>query len=162
MANYLDKSNIERQPLKNNFLKRVIIRFDFTSIVNMQSVLDNIVAYLQSLKESFGSFDQMTAPQEEIEKYGGLGNGDNKEDRPFIYRFSDCQIEPKQDVTLDFEGVQFAITAFLNPVIGDLIIQKGAGIMDKIQIENANSNIVNKIVIVRDGALLKREDDENK
>ena len=50
MANYLDKSNIERQPLKNNFLKRVIIRFDFTSIVNMQSVLDNIVAYLQSLK----------------------------------------------------------------------------------------------------------------
>ena len=57
MANYLDKSNIERQPLKNNFLKRVIIRFDFTSIVNMQSVLDNIVAYLQSLKESFGSDD---------------------------------------------------------------------------------------------------------
>ena len=68
----------------------------------------------------------------------------------------------EEDVTLDFEGVQFAITAFLNPVIGDLIIQKGAGIMDKIQIENANSNIVNKIVIVRDGALLKREEDENK
>lgn len=125
MANYLDKSNIERQPLKNNFLKRVIIRFDFTSIVNMQSVLDNIVAYLQSLKESFGSFDQMTAPQEEIEKYGGLGNGDNKEDRPFIYRFSDCQIEPKQDVTLDFarnylcmdircNGQYYLIDSYLN------------------------------------------------
>ena len=29
------------------------------------------------------------------------------------------------DVVIDFDNVKFVITAFLNPLIGDLILQKG-------------------------------------
>lgn len=62
------------------------------------------------------------------------------------------------NVILDFKGIDFVITAFLNPVIGDLIIQKGPEVMKKITIENATEDILQKIKIVKDGALLKRED----
>lgn len=61
-------------------------------------------------------------------------------------------------VILDFRGVEFVITAFLNPVIGDLILQKGKQVMAKIEIANANKNIMDKIKIVVEGSLLKRED----
>ena len=66
----------------------------------------------------------------------------------------------QENVVLDFKGVEFVITAFLNPIIGDLIIKKGPQVMEKIQIENATTNILEKILIVREGTLLKREDDE--
>lgn len=60
-------------------------------------------------------------------------------------------------VVLDFQGVEFAITAFLNPVIGDLILEKGKSIMAKIQIENCSNDIIQKIMIVKNGALMKRD-----
>ena len=50
------------------------------------------------------------------------------------------------------------ITAFLNPIIGDLILLKGPSIMRKIEIINANTSIIQKIKLVKDGSLLKRED----
>ena len=62
------------------------------------------------------------------------------------------------DVELDFNGVNFVITAFLNPVIGDLILEKGNEVMKKIRIVNANDNIIQKIKMVKEGTLLKRED----
>ena len=52
------------------------------------------------------------------------------------------------------------ITAFLNPVIGDLILENGEDIMKKIDIKNANLSTIEKIKMVKDGALLKREDME--
>nr|WP_296195190.1 STAS-like domain-containing protein [uncultured Anaerobutyricum sp.] len=61
-------------------------------------------------------------------------------------------------VRLDFMGVNFVITAFLNPIIGDLILLKGPSIMRKIEIINANTSIIQKIKLVKDGSLLKRED----
>lgn len=61
-------------------------------------------------------------------------------------------------VCLDFSGVNFVITAFLNPIIGDLILTKGESIMKKIEIINANPNVIKKIKLVKDGTLLKRED----
>ncbi len=67
-------------------------------------------------------------------------------------------VDTVDEIVLDFKGVEFIITAFLNPVIGDLIIQKGKSVMNKIQIENANKSIIEKISIVKRGALLKRED----
>ena len=67
-------------------------------------------------------------------------------------------IDKADKIILDFKGVEFVITAFLNPVIGDLIIQKGKSVMNKIQIDNANKSIIEKISIVKRGALLKRED----
>lgn len=65
-----------------------------------------------------------------------------------------------EKVVIDFKNVKFVITAFLNPLIGDLILQKGKEVMEKICIKNANENIIGKIRIVKDGALLKREDME--
>ena len=70
-------------------------------------------------------------------------------------------LDDGEDVILDFQEVDFVITAFLNPVIGDLIILKGPDIMKKIQIENSTQNIIDKIKIVKTGALLKREDIES-
>lgn len=67
-------------------------------------------------------------------------------------------VDNEQEIILDFKGIDFVITAFLNPIIGDLILQKGIIVMKKIKIANANKNIVDKIKIVKDGALLKRED----
>lgn len=67
-------------------------------------------------------------------------------------------IENNEKVILDFTGIEFVITAFLNPVIGDLIIKYGSDIMQKIEIRNATKNIIEKIKIVKDGALVKRED----
>ncbi|WP_304108985.1 STAS-like domain-containing protein [Phascolarctobacterium succinatutens] len=67
-------------------------------------------------------------------------------------------LEKDGSVELDFQGVEFVITAFLNPVIGDLIIKKGPDIMQKVKITNATRNIIDKIKIVKDGALIKRED----
>ena len=70
------------------------------------------------------------------------------------------ELEREGVVELDFEGVSYVITAFLNPIIGDLIIQKGADVMKNVRITNANESIVQKIKMVRDGALIKREDIE--
>lgn len=61
-------------------------------------------------------------------------------------------------VVLDFTGIDYVITAFLNPVIGDLILEKGDGVMKHIGIKNANESIIKKIKLVRDGALVRRED----
>ena len=63
-------------------------------------------------------------------------------------------------VELDFEGISYVITAFLNPIIGDLILQEGPDVMKKVKITNANESIVQKIKMVRNGALIKREDVE--
>lgn len=67
-------------------------------------------------------------------------------------------LKKEGSVTLNFDGIKFVITAFLNPVIGDLIIQQGQDVMKKIQITNINADIAEKIKIVRNGALIKRED----
>lgn len=70
------------------------------------------------------------------------------------------QYVDKENVILDFLDINFVITAFLNPVIGDLILQKGEDVMKKIGIKNANQRTIDKIKMVKDGALLKREDME--
>lgn len=61
-------------------------------------------------------------------------------------------------VILDFDGVNYVITAFLNPIIGDLIINNGNDVMKNVEIKNATVNVIEKIKLVKDGALLKRGD----
>lgn len=63
-----------------------------------------------------------------------------------------------EKVILDFSGIDYVITAFLNPIIGDLILKRGDAVMKCISINNANTTIIKKIKQVRDGALVKRED----
>ena len=54
-------------------------------------------------------------------------------------------------VILDFTGVDYVI-------IGDLILERGSDVMQYIGIKNANDSIIQKIKLVKDGALMKRED----
>lgn len=68
------------------------------------------------------------------------------------------QIIDGEPVELDFDGVDYVITAFLNPIIGDLILEKGDSVMKRISIINATNNTIQKIKLVKEGALLKRED----
>lgn len=67
-------------------------------------------------------------------------------------------LEQTEEIVLDFEGISYAITAFLNPVIGDLILDKGSDIMKRVQIVNADKVILWKIKMVEEGMLLKRGD----
>lgn len=67
-------------------------------------------------------------------------------------------LDKHEKIILDFQGVEYVITAFLNPIIGDLIMENGEEIMEQIDIENVNSDILKKIKIVKEGALIKRTD----
>lgn len=90
-------------------------------------------------------------------------NGDTAvsyEDGKKCYEEIIRKIDNREEIILDFEGIDYVITAFLNPIIGDLILEKGVDIMKTINILNANSRTIEKIKMVRDGALLKREDME--
>lgn len=71
-----------------------------------------------------------------------------------------CGINKGEKVTIDFSGIEYVITAFLNPIIGDLILQKGIDVMKRIDIVNANQKTIDKIKMVKEGALIKREDME--
>ena len=46
------KSNIKREDLKNNFLKKVIMRIDYSGIAEVE--LDNIVAEIKSVFKIYG------------------------------------------------------------------------------------------------------------
>ncbi|HIR90039.1 MAG TPA: STAS-like domain-containing protein [Candidatus Fimimorpha faecalis] len=67
-------------------------------------------------------------------------------------------LEQCEKVNLDFYGIDYVITAFLNPIIGDLILKYGDEVMKRIGIKNANESIIKKIKLVKDGALVRRED----
>lgn len=67
-------------------------------------------------------------------------------------------LDQGEKVDLDFSGINYVITAFLNPIIGDLILERGEDVMKYIGIKNANESIIKKIKLVKDGALVRRED----
>ena len=101
MANYKTKNKIGRQKLKKPLLKRLIIRFDFTSVVDMQKALNKIVAFLKPPKGFFNSFNQMSlVPNTTVGEEQSVKR--SADVSPDVYRFSDCNIEPKQEVLLDF------------------------------------------------------------
>ena len=67
-------------------------------------------------------------------------------------------LDQGEKVDLDFSGINYVITAFLNPIIGDLILERGEDVMKYIGIKNANESIIKKIKLVKDGALVRRGD----
>lgn len=101
MAEYKKKDDIERQKLKKPLLKRIIVRFDYTSIADMQKALNKVVGYLKPPKGFFSTFDQMAITNDSKQGTGTSVQGENKIE-PVVYRFSGCTIEPKQKVILDF------------------------------------------------------------
>ena len=89
-----------------------------------------------------------------IEGDTAVSYDDGKKCQKDIVKFLDRE----ENVNLDFSGIDYVITAFLNPIIGDLILERGNNVMKHIVINNANTTIIKKIKQVRDGALVKRED----
>lgn len=74
------------------------------------------------------------------------------------YELIKKSLQDKEKVFLDFAGINYVIMAFLNPVIGELIIENGEDVRKKVEIENANIDILKKIKMVQEGAFLKRTD----
>lgn len=66
-----------------------------------------------------------------------------------------CGINKGEKVIIDFSGIEYVIAAFLNPVIGDLILQKGTDVMKQIELVNVNQKALDKIRMVKEGALVK-------
>ena len=54
-------------------------------------------------------------------------------------------LDREEKVVLDFSDISYVITAFLNPIIGDLILERGDGVMKYIGIKNANETAIRKI-----------------
>ena len=115
MAEFNSKDEIKRQQLKNHFLKRVIVRFDYTSIVDLQKVLNKIVAFLNPPDSYFRSLNQMQVATGSLELGGTQDTSQATHDRPMIYRFSDCIIDPIQDVTLDLARNYLCLEIRCNP-----------------------------------------------
>lgn len=72
---------------------------------------------------------------------------DGKRCREDIYRY----LDQGESVALDFEGVDHALCAFLDPVIGDLILERGDDAMKQIIVRNAKQSIIDKIKTIKDG-----------
>lgn len=89
-----------------------------------------------------------------IDKNMAVSYDDGKRCQKDIIEF----LKINENVMLDFAGVDYVIIAFLNPIIGDLILQYGNDVMKKIIIRNANEMTIQKIKMMRDGVLIKRED----
>lgn len=96
----------------------------------------------------------------EVRKFTDGDTAVSYEDGKKCFEAELAELKREGEVLLDFEGISYVITAFLNPIIGDLILQEGADVMKKVKITNANASIVEKIKMVRDGSLIKREDIE--
>jgi uncharacterized protein (TIGR04255 family) len=101
MADYKTKDDILRQKLNRPLLKRIIVRFDYSSIADMQKVLNKMVNYLKPPKGIFNNFDQMVLTNDTTQEDGTTIQGKDKITQ-VVYRFSECSIKPKQDVILDF------------------------------------------------------------
>ena len=68
------------------------------------------------------------------------------------------QSEYNDKVILDFDGVNYALTAFLNPVFSKLIVEYSNDVFKNIEIVNANEQIIKKIKMIKEDSLVKRED----
>lgn len=94
----------------------------------------------------------------EIKNYAQGDTAISYEEGKKCYQVMKNQLEKNNNVILDFTGVSYVITAFLNPVIGDTIIGYGPDIMKKITIKHASPDVIEKVKLVKEGALIKRED----
>lgn len=59
---------------------------------------------------------------------------DGKKCQKYIVEY----LDQGEKVALNFSGIDYVITAFLNPIIGDLILERGDSVMKDIGIINAN------------------------
>lgn len=59
-------------------------------------------------------------------------------------------LENKQEITLDFDGIDSTTQSFIHALISDLIRKYGIGVLDKIYFKNCNETVTKIINIVVD------------
>ena len=59
-------------------------------------------------------------------------------------------LEGKQEITLDFDGINSATQSFIHALISDLIRKYGIDVLDKIYFKNCNETVTKIINIVVD------------
>lgn len=93
------KDCIEREDLNYSMLRRVIIRADFTSMLNTEKIVDelNNQEWFKGAFKNYSRLKFVDTPQTQEEK---------EEWKPrFIRRFDDCIFGPERKVTLDITNV---------------------------------------------------------
>lgn len=89
----------------------------------------------------------------EINKFISLNQGITSEEGQPIYEKIMDSLSRQEDVTLDFDGVMFLTTAFLNVAIGTLYKDyTGEQLQAKLHIVNANDETKARIKKVTDNA----------
>ncbi len=97
------KEDIKRTDLNNSMLKRVIIRADFTPMLDLESIVSDINRQ-EWFKNKFNNYEKrLLAVKKWNEK-----EDDNALDGEVVKRFDDCNIGPEKNVTLDI-GSNFVI-----------------------------------------------------
>lgn len=94
----LDKSQIKRDDLKNSLLKQVIIRLDFSSMINLDGFIDKL-AKEDWFKGSFQTYNKILSPKESktSDARTSSNNGDNVND---VRIFSKYIKGPEKDTYL--------------------------------------------------------------
>ncbi len=59
-------------------------------------------------------------------------------------------LESREEITLDFSGIDAATQSFIHALISDLIRAYGVEVLDKISFKNCNENVKKMISIVVD------------
>lgn len=90
------KKDIERDDLSNSMLRKVIVRADFTPMLDLEAVVSDI-----NRQEWFmGNFNNYEKKLLTIRRESPRDN-EYSLDGEVIKRFSDCNVEPERNVTLD-------------------------------------------------------------
>ncbi|MBI2140363.1 STAS-like domain-containing protein [Candidatus Woesearchaeota archaeon] len=59
-------------------------------------------------------------------------------------------LEKKEEILLDFEGIEGATQSFIHALISDVLRKYGPGALDKLSFKNCNENVRKIITIVVD------------
>lgn len=97
------KEDIKRTDLNNSMLKRVIIRADFTPMLNLEAIVSDINQQ-EWFKSKFNNYEKRLLTV----KKGNEKDDENALDGEVVKRFDDCNIAPEKDVTLDI-GSNFVV-----------------------------------------------------
>lgn len=96
-----------------------------------------------------------------IDKYVSLHQGITSEEGEPIYKLIFDALTKKEDVTLDFKGVTFLTTAFLNVMIGALYEHyKSEDLQKMLHIQNITEETATRIKKVTDNAKAFYGDEE--
>lgn len=98
MADYKEKDKIKRTDLKNSMLKRVIIRADFTPMLDLEVTVSDINRQ-EWFANKFNNYERRL-----IEVKKDDDEEKNKVEGQYIKRFDDCNIAPERNVTLDISS----------------------------------------------------------